>query len=261
MSEEGSKAKYLDASQVVYLPRWARLSIMLILGLLALCACAAAVGFLFSPELHKEITPVLSIAQTAAGGFAVVLFVLFAERQLSTEKLHGKTDRFLEHEMPNALRKIEIPQIKQGHTVAVNVVERASTIHGRRKDIYGANYEIKMEKFRMRMWVGINVKRLSVIYFAHAASAADAERLQHLFRITFGGAAQVGYTTNLEYAEIGSEKIVLMWSTVMADGLILGNPAEQLFWVQDVAMMTQSLIRTAVRHDINLYTTTEPGPL
>jgi hypothetical protein len=47
----------------------------------------------------------------------------------------------------------------------------------------------------------------------------------------------------------------------MADQAILGNPAEQLFWMQDVAMMTQSVIRTAVREGINLYTTTEPGPL
>jgi hypothetical protein len=52
-----------------------------------------------------------------------------------------------------------------------------------------------------------------------------------------------------------------MWSTVFAEHAILGNPAEQLFWTQDVAMMTQSLARTAVRSKIDLNPTVEPGPL
>ena len=113
----------------------------------------------------------------------------------------------------------------------------------------------------MRFWVGINVKRLSTIYFVKVDSEQQVEELRNIFRFTFGGAAKVGYETNFEYAEIDGEKIVSIWSTAMADNAILGNPAEQLFWVQDIAMMTQSLIRTAVRHNVCLYTNTEPGPL
>ncbi|WP_050476274.1 hypothetical protein [Herbaspirillum rhizosphaerae] len=261
MSEEEQKPKYLDAKQVVYLPKWARFGIMAILALLATAACITAISFLFWPEHREEITAVLSIAQTAAGGFAVVLFVLFAERQLSTKRLHDKTDEFLEKQVLESLSKIEIPQIKRGQTVNVNVLKREDGIHGGRKDIYGANYHIFMEQFQMRFWVGINVKRLSTIYFVKVDSEQQVDELARIFRFTFGGAAKVGYETNFEYAEIDGEKIVSIWSTAMADNAILGNPAEQLFWVQDIAMMTQSVIRTAVRHNIRLYTNTEPGPL
>lgn len=253
--------KFLDANQIVFLPVWARYSVMLVLGALAVSACIAGVAFFFYPAYFDRITPTLSIAQTAAGAFAVVLFVLFAERQLNTTKLLDRTDHFLEVQMTETLRKIEVPQVRRGHTLNASVVARAETVHGGRKDIFGANYELWLDEFRMRMWIGINVKRLSVIYFARATGPEDEQRLRELLRFTFGGASKLGYDTNFQYAEVDGETFVSIWSTVMADSVILGNPAEQLFWMQDVAMMTQSVARTAVREGIDFNTNTEPGPL
>jgi hypothetical protein len=258
---DSESPKYLDAKQVIYLPRWARIAVMAVLGLLAVSACCAAMGFFFIPAYQEKITVALSIAQTAAGAFAVVLFVLFAERQLNTDKLHQKTDIFLEQQVPHTLAKIEIPQLKPGHTVKVHVLERAKTVHGGRKDIFGANYELSMDSFSMRMWIGINVKRLSIIYFVAVSDESEVEQLEKSFYFTFAGAAKLGYETNFQYVEVEGEKLVSIWTTVMADNVILGNPAEQLFWVQDLAMMTQSFIRTAVRDNIQINTKTEPGPL
>ncbi len=258
MSKESAQ---LDANQIVYLPRWARFAVMSVLGALAFSATVAAIAFFFFPDMRAEISPTFAVAQTAAGAFAVLLFILFAERQLSTDQLLAKTDSFLEVQMLEVLRKIEVPQIRPGVTLNVDVVARAQTVHGGRKDIFGANYELGLEGYRMRMWIGINVKRLSVIYFLKATGEADAADFEHKLRFTFGGAAKLGYDTNFQYVELGDEKIVSVWTTVMADQAILGNPAEQLFWMQDVAMMTQSVVRTAVRDGIDLYTTTEPGPL
>lgn len=258
---EGAQQKYLDANQVVYLPRWARFAVMAVLGILAVSACVAGLVFFYFPDYHAQITPTLSIAQTAAGAFAVVLFVLFAERELNTDKLLERTDSFLEQQMANALRKIEVPQLRRGHTMNVNVIDRANTVHGGRKDIYGANYDLWLENFRMRMWVGINVKRLSVIYFTPANGIEDERALEDKFQFTFRGAAKIGYETSFQYVEIDGEKLVAIWTVVMSDNGILGNPSEQLFWIQDVAMMTQSLIRTAVRENIRFDTLTEPGPL
>jgi hypothetical protein len=260
MSEE-RKPAYLDASQIVYLPLWARRCVMAILGFLAISACVAGVALLFFPEQRDKVSPILSIAQTAAGGFAVVLFVLFAEKQLSTDKLHLRTRQFLEVHMVDALGKLEIPQIRKDEMVKASVILRQNPALGSRKDIYGATYDLRLDHFQMRMWIGINVRRLSVIYFAKAASEADAARFTDIFRFTFGGAKKLGYETNFEFANIDGESVVSMWSTVSADTAILGNPSEQLFWVQDVAMMTQSVIRTALRQNIDLNTHAEPCPL
>lgn len=262
MSGDSSSPKYLSAEQIVYLPRWARFTVMGILAILTVSACVAAIAFLFhAGPLVEKVAPLMSIAQAGAAAFAVVIFVLFAERQLSTKRLHQRTDEFLESQLKDSLARIELPQIKKGVTVKVNVLQREESVHGGRKDIYGANYDIHIENFKMRMWVGINVKRLSVIYFAKVENPNDVEKLRDVFRFTFSGAKSVGYDTNFEYVEIGGERLVSIWSTVLAEFAILGNPAEQLFWVQDVAMMTQSLARTALRKGVDLYSREEPGPL
>ena len=261
MSDKEGKPKYLDPQQVIYLPTWARVTVLVLLGILTVGACTCAVVFVFYPTYRDKVTPALSIAQTAAGGFAVIVFVLFAERQISTTKLREKTDRFLDQHVVESLSRIELPQVKKDVTVTVSTLARPSGVQGRRKDIYGANYQIELDSFRMRMWVGINVKRLSVIYFVKASSPEDAATVEDIFKFTFSGAAKVGYQVNFEYAEVDSEKLISIWSTVSADDAILGNSAEQLFWVQDVAMMTQSFIRTALRRGVRLDTIALPGPL
>lgn len=261
MDDSEKKPTYLNAHQVIFLPLWARWAVIGILGTLALSATVCGVVFLFAKEWRDTVLPALSIAQTAAGGFAIVLFVLFAEKQLSTNRLMEKTDQFLDQHLVDSLSRIELPGIQKDKTVSVKQITREMGIYGRRKDIYGANYEISLSDFRMRMWVGINVRRISTIYFVKVTGPSDVEKVADIFKFTFGGAEKVGYHTNFEYSEIDGEQIVSMWSTVQAEQGILGNPAEQLFWVQDIAMMTQSVARTAWRNQLSLIPHVEPGPL
>lgn len=261
MSESNRNDSLLDAQQIVYLPLWARFSIIFLLALLAITSCAGAVFFLVVPASRELVVPALAIGQTAIGGFAVVMFVLFSEKQLSTARLYEKTDLFLTQHIVESFKRIEIPQVCKEKTVNVRVVTRSANIHGHRKDIYGANYEISLDDFKMQVWVGINVKRLGIIYFVEVDGPEMREKLESDFRFTFGGAEKVGYHTNFEYASMEDQQVISIWSTAYAENAILGNPAEQLFWVQDLAMMTQSVARTAVRHHWNLNTRAQPGPL
>lgn len=155
---EAAPSKLLDAQQIVFLPGWARITIAILLGFLAVCATITALAFFQYPELHQQITPVLAIAQTLAGACVLILFVTLAERRLSTPRLLERTDYFLESGLVEVLRKIEVPQVKRGHTIHVDVFMRENTVHGGRKDIYGANYELSIEQNRMKMWVGIKSK-------------------------------------------------------------------------------------------------------
>lgn len=261
MSSTLENQKFMDAQQIIHLSRWPRIILLFLLGFLTFSAAASAVIFLFSPESRELVVPLMSIAQTLLGAFAVILFVLFAEKQLSTKRLHEKTNEFLEIHVKEALSRIEIPQIEEEKTVKVELITRNQNVHGKRKDIYGANYIIQLNDFKMKLWIGINVKRISVIYFVKTDDPNSTEALKQIFKFTFGGAEKVGYHTNFEYANIKGEGIVSIWSTVFAELAILGNPSEQLFWVQDIAMMTQSFARTALRHGININPSGDPGPL
>lgn len=260
MSDD-SKPRYLDAQQVVYLPKHARQALLWVLGIVAASAALSGLCFAFFPQWRDQVTVLLSIAQTAAGAFAVVIFVLMAERQLSTDRLRARTDDFLDRQLPDILARIELPQLASDVTVNVQSFERAASVHGKRKDIFGANYELSLKDFRLRMWVGINVRRLAVIYFVPVQSAAEVDQVRDDFRFTFSGAEKVGYHTHFEYCEHEGERWVSIWSTVMTEQGILGQPSEQLFWMQDVAMMTQSLARTALRCGRSVCTRALPGPL
>jgi len=170
MDESSEKRQFLDAQQIVYLPKWAKVSIVLLLALLAITSCAGAVFFITIPSSRDLVVPAMAIGQTAIGGLAVVMFVLFSERQLSTERLYEKTDQFLTQHLVESFKRIEIPQIDKNKTVNVATLSRNTGIYGHRKDIYGANYELSIENFKMRVWVGINVKRLGIIYFVKVDS-------------------------------------------------------------------------------------------
>ena len=82
----------------------------------------------------------------------------------------------------------------------------------------------------------------------------DAQQVIHLPR--WAKFAVMGVLAILAISSASTAFIFLL-----AEQAILGNPAGQLFWVQDIAMMTQSVARTALRNNIVLYTNTEPGPL
>jgi hypothetical protein len=261
MSSDKNQVQYLDANQIVYLPFWARLSILFVLGLLTIISAVCGVAFLFDASWRDKVVPLLSIAQTAAGGFALVLFVLFAERQISTERLLEKTNYFLDILLPDTLAKIELPQISKNKTVNVAIVRRGEGIHGRRKDIYGVNYLIELDEFKMKMWVGINVRRITTIFFISTSEQHTAEHINQIFKFSINGAEKVGYHSNFENSHFDGEQFVSIWSTVNTDNVILSHPAEQLFWAQDIAMMTQSLARTAIRNKLSLNTIADPSPL
>ena len=69
---------------------------------------------------------------------------------------------------------------------------------------------------------------------------------------------------NGEFAKLDSRMLLYVpnWARYLAIGvLLLTNPLQKLFWSQDVAMMTESFMRTALRNGLNLTTRCKPAPL
>lgn len=255
----------IDRDYIIYLPPVWRYVLFGLLALLGLVALSGGIYYLITGKSSDRVVSLISVAQTAIGAAVVILIVAFSEKNLSVTRLNQKTNDFLENILAESLRRIEIPQLSKNNTAAVNIIQRAESIHGKRKDIFGVNYELQLESFKMKMWVGINVKRIFVIYFILQPQDQHKDDFlkycKEIFRFTFDGASKVGYSTNFEPAKINEENLISIWSTVTAEQVILGSPAEQLFWAQDIAMMTQSVARTAVRNDICLMTKADPGPL
>jgi hypothetical protein len=88
--------------------------LLTLLVLLGVCAIGAGIYFLLStPEASERVVPLMAIAQTAIGAFAIMLFVLFAEKQLSTPRLYAKTNQFLDQDLVESLSRIPTPLLNR----------------------------------------------------------------------------------------------------------------------------------------------------
>ncbi len=248
----------LDAKHFVHLPRWAK---ALCLGTLALALLAAlavvarSLGTGDQDWLLIGISGVQFLATTFV--IAVVLFVSQTDANIAT--LRARAEQFLIDTLPAALARI---------TLADPQAPPLTVSRGVHSDIFGYDYAIEQGGVPLlRFWCGVNVGRMIVIYrFADPEPTLPigdfAERVQRVFHFSLGGAAAVGYKPSFEPLP-GSAGAVSMLRTVVTQPDFLTDPAVKLFWSQDVAMMTESILRTGLRHEgeVRLDVASRPHPL
>jgi len=195
----------------------------------------------------------VSVGQSAAFILIFFLIVSFSRRDANVNQLHVLTDEFLRTYIAKALAKVSIPEL--------NLSEFTVQDEGV-KDIFGRVLKMTSGSYCFRLWVGLNVRRLFVIYFVPLTSTLGIADLKRVYEFTFGGAGKLGYECNFEEAHIDGKKLASIWLTVKTEEDLLSSPQDKLFWAQDIAMMTESFLRTAHRHRIDLtLKSIAPGPL
>jgi len=212
----------------------------------------ASVHFLAGSE-SEPIIFALGIAQASATVFLLILILLFSQRDASIDNFIRRSDEFLTLHVHRAFERISIPSLN---------IEKFSVIDTGKKDLFGRLFLFASERVNFRVWVGLNVHRVFVIYFIRTDGHENfVERAQAIFQFTFGGATTVGFAPYYEVANVDGESILSIWLTARTAADLLTNPYDKLFWSQDVTMMTESFIRTAIRNGLDVNTTASPGPL
>ncbi|MVV52219.1 hypothetical protein EJA72_28885 [Pseudomonas sp. PB120] len=247
----------IDSKKLIYLPRKIKWSIVGALLLLFLAAVYISLAFVGVPDHSDWILLSLSLAHMAGTALVISLILIFGEREANLDYLTIKTQNLLLKNMPKTLG-----HIADSHGQKLNV--KVSAIN----NIFGANYTLENANTKTKMWVGFNVERIIVAYFLKTTESV--ETIRNIFQYTFGGAESVGYKVNFEPATIKNtgENILSIWciwpgkqeGTDLSTDL-LNSPDKKLFIIQDIAMMTQSFIRTAERHSVNIFTDADPAPL
>lgn len=245
----------VDSRQLIYLPTWVKFILIVILAASLGAAIFVAVSLIGIPDKSDWILFAIAGAQLAATVLVGALILFFSQTDDSLRGLDRKADRFLKTVVPAALRKVTAPGTS-AERLRVEIVGS--------KDIFGYNYVLHgADGFRFKIWIGLNVHRLFVIYYVGGNDPDAVAKLQQIFRFTFGGAETVGFNTNYEQGTVGGEKIVSIWMTTETSERFLTNPMDKMFWSHDIAMMTQSFLRTALRNpeSVQLLTSTDPAPL
>lgn len=241
---------------VVHIPKWLRVGLLFFLLALVVGFTASFFLGIGRPDYKDWIQPSVSIVQIALTGLAYVVLLLFTESGQSPEALRKGSDQVLTRLLSECLGRITDTQ---GTHVSVSVGD-VSGVVGRAFDLQTANT-------RLRLWVGLNVHRAIVAYFCELPAEGEAnfqERLRSVFQNTINGAMAVGYDEpNIQIEQIDGHRFASIWLTwsLKGDEDFLTHPPTQLFFAQDVALMTQSFLRTAQRHGLRLATPIEPMPL
>tara|TARA_Y100000310_G_scaffold341227_1_gene439708 strand:+ start:1317 stop:1973 length:657 start_codon:yes stop_codon:yes gene_type:complete len=210
----------------------------------------------------------LAIAQASMTFFFVGIVLIFGELGFNEKSVERKTQLFLNSTIPEKLQKISL---------SYDACNIPSTVKvGNDIDIFGKSYILTTCGRKYSLWFGLNVKRLFAIYFIEAdlnnkhfkSSGYDISingykkwLSQEAFLFTFLGAQKVGYSVNFEISKIDDKDIISIWCTVDCSEDFPFSSSERLFWAQDIAMMTESLIRTAFRNNIKVSHDIQPRPL
>ena len=250
----------IESRSFIHVPKSIRIITLLILGIVLLGSVFMAVYFLknetpATPKFTEWILLSISLVQMALTGFAVALILFYTERELGTDALRQKTDQFLEDLMPKMLRDVS-PSYEGRH-------EGCKVTKLGRSDIFGAAYLLEAGGHSLRVWVGLNVNRLIVIYWLAVDDDEGRfiEQIKGIYRYTFGGAEKVGFATFYEPIRLpDGGRAISIWSSVRQGENLLLQPSDRLFWMQDIAMMTESFWRTSIRNGIRT-SDLEPGPL
>jgi hypothetical protein len=252
MTDQGTQIGIVDSRYLTYLPLWVRISALGSFSLVLLLSSASAFYFL-TKERSDLLIFSLAVAQTAATVFFIVVLVLFSQRDANIRSYMGKSEEFLTLHLYRALQRISVPS--QG-------VHKFHVSDTGRKDLFGRLFTLSSEAVTFQLWVGLNVYRIFVVYFVKSDGGEDfSARAEKVFKFTFGVATAVGFVPHYEVANINGEPVLSIWLTARTQEDLLTNPAAKLFWSQDVAMMTESFVRTALRNGLVVQTMASPGPL
>lgn len=246
----------IDAKQLIYMPLWAK--ILCITVLLVGLASSIAIIFRFFGDtagldwLLIGISGVQFIVTTLV--VAIILFVSQTDANINT--LERRSDQFLRSIFPEFLARVSLgPDDHKKYTATFE----------NRSDIFEYSYKLIADgEIVLRLWCGLNVRRLIVIYqvrnpHPEKGTKEFVEQLEQIFSFCFGGAKSVGYHLNFEPIP-SMANVISIWLTVDTQTEILTDPTAKLFWAQDIAMMTESFYRTAARHRADVVIDTEIAP-
>jgi hypothetical protein len=252
----------LDSRGFIHVPKPIRVAALLLLGAVLVSAIFMTVYYVNldnpkDPKYADWILLGMSLIHMSLAGFALALLLFYTEREVSTDILQQKTDIFLDKLLPSVLGKVS-PSYQLRHT-------GSQVLKMGRSDIFGAAYELTCLNNKIKLWVGLNVSRIIVVYWVNTpklANGSDTKKhLEDVFQFTFSGAKKVGFSTNFElFTSPSGAELYSIWSSIKLEQNLLLQPSERLFWMQDIAMMTESFWRTAIRNNI-VISAEEPSPL
>jgi len=241
-----------DANSIIYAPAWVKLVAIILFVLALFVAVYVAVRYVGKPDSGDYILTAMSLAQIALSGLAVTVVIFFSQREIGLKGLVKKTKYFLTDELFLGLGRIEYsPVFCKAEDFNLNV--RVSHSDG----AIGATYRIFVADSSIYMRVNLNVMRFIVLYYFPCVSGRTVVDLEALLEAVLAGARNAGYEFKIrrqtEFLDGDCECDVLYLYNNQPEGDFLINSMQRLFWIQDIILMTRSVLIESKRNGVILF--------
>ena len=240
----------MNAENLLYLPLKVKIISLVILVSALLFSASITVYLLFWIDAQSTfVLAALSIFQITSTGAAVALIAFFSKRSLGRSTLLQETSEWLTKDFVESLQYIDTPfednrlkwspkkNLKDLSKVEVNIDHICGTS--------SAYYEVNAFETRIMLRITLNSFRFIILYFCEAAEGRTEEAFKESLKMVISGAEKVGFTTNIttnraRWDESMEFHEAYFFREVPKDFLF--NGTERLFWSQDIATMTRSVI-------------------
>lgn len=247
-------------SSKLHAPSWVKIISLLLLVAAFLLSGWVVVNYIDTGR-HDWVLVAISLAQIAITGIVFLMVYFFSERDYSVQSLRKMSEKFIAVEVKGSLERIEL-QFDANRNPIVEVSEGWC-------GILGKNIKIHLDDYVAYLWIGINVNKIWCIYsFQDFQDGTDksGEKLREKLRTSIEGSEQTGYNVNITYVEPDEEcgnGAYSLWATVTdkEHPYMLSSAHRRLFYANDIAMMTHSILNTAYRENINPCEHHRPKPL
>jgi len=261
----------LEGQRLIYTPLWVR---VLALGslLVALFVSAVVVVIYINSDRDTWVLAALSVTQVAASGLFVSFLLLFSARDTGVPGLRLKTARMLRKSVPEALSFIghDQPLAMDWHSLGVsqNAIKEAK--RRVRTDVkvahlmgtHRALYRLEGEGRGLHLMVQVNVWEMTVSYYFPAHSSDELEALRPKLDWALARFIDtVGYTASWYFSTeaFDGRTYASVHLTKAYEKGFLDQDYDKLFFLQDLAASTQSLLKECAIQEIAVSYDTLPS--
>lgn len=254
----------MEGQKLIYTPFWVRALALSALAI-ALLVSIYVVFLYIETEKDSWVLAALSVTQVATSGLVVALLLLFSSRDLGIAGLMAKADRFLCQTLPLGLSFIDVPQPEMvdwrsagtGHgTCRKNARASATGISvSHASGDAAALYRIETAQSVLMLRVQVNVFEITVSYYFPVPEEEGFDGLKQQLSWAMSRFTEIGGYHDSWYRSIEAfdqrEYVSVHLSRRFVESF-LDDDREQLFFVQDLAASTRSLVKECRSKGIRL---------
>lgn len=184
----------------------------------------------------------LSIFQATTSAAAIALIFFFSRRSLGRKALLKETTKWLTCDLRESLEIIDLPFDPDPTTWTIDKeaadLSRASVKIEHLKGGSVAHYLVSAFDVNIFFRITLNSHRFIILYYIPSESEDGLKQIANATEIVASGARLLNYETKY----VKSEEFVQIYFFREVKRNFLVDSSERLFWSQDIATMTRSLI-------------------